>query len=175
MIGLASSARRYYLFPAALPAAFAYHCGLARSMQFLPHISIAERFAPDQLRLLYSALDGLYRVKIFCDVHITIDQADYRLRIDPLAGHAPVKSEVHLNALTCQGHFDSASIFSVAGAQTAIDYRLNLRASLPLPTALRLIPPALVHGSAHNIMHRRTAEIMDSFIEQSRRAYHTGR
>ena len=68
MIQLAGSAHRSYLFPADLPAAFAYHCELARSMRFLPHISIAERYAPDQFRLLYSAIDGLYRVKIFCDV-----------------------------------------------------------------------------------------------------------
>ena len=171
MIQLAGSAQRSYLFPAALPAAFAYHCDLARSMRFLPHISIAERFAPDQLRLLYSALDGLYRVKIFCDVLITIDQANYRLRIDPLPGHTPVKSEIRLNALTCQGHFDSESTFSAAGPQTSIDYRLNLRASLPMPIALRLLPAALAHGAAHNIMNLRTAEIIGSFIDQSRQAY----
>ncbi len=65
MIQLAGSAHRSYLFPADLPAAFAYHCDLARSMRFLPHISIAERYAPDQFRLLYSAIDGLYRVRIY--------------------------------------------------------------------------------------------------------------
>ena len=171
MIQLAGSAHRTYLFPADLPAAFAYHCGLARSMRFLPHISIVERYAPDQLRLLYSAIDGLYRVKIFCDVLITVDQPNYRLRIGPLTGHAPVKNEVRLNAMACQGHYDSESAFSATGQQTQIEYRLNLRANVPMPVTLRLIPTALISGAAHNILHLRTAEIMNSFIDQSLRAY----
>jgi hypothetical protein len=171
MIQLTGSAHRSYLFPADLPAAFAYHCDLARSMRFLPHIAIAERYAPDQLRLLYSAIDGLYRVKIFCDVVITIDQPNYHLRIGPLNGHAPIRNVVGLNAMTCQGHYESESTFSAAGPQTMIDYRLNLRAGLPMPATLRLIPPALAHGVAHNIMDRRTAEIIGSFIDQSRQAY----
>jgi hypothetical protein len=174
MIQLAGSAHRSYLFPADLPDAFAYHCDLARSMRFLPHISIAERYAPDQFRLLYSAIDGLYRVKIFCDVLITIDQPNYRLRIDPLTGHTPVKNEVGLNAMTCQGHYDSESAFSAAGHQTQIEYRLNLRANVPMPVTLRLIPATLVSGAAHNILHLRTAEIMNRFIDQSRRAYSRG-
>lgn len=171
MIQLAGSAHRTYLFPADLPAAFAYHCGLARSMRCLPHISIVERYATDQLRLLYSAIDGLYRVKIFCDVLITVDQPNYRLRIGPLAGHAPVKNEVGLNTMTCQGHYDSESAFSAAGHQTQIEYRLNLRANVPTPVPLRLIPTALIDRAAHNIQHLRTAEIMNSFIDQSRQAY----
>jgi hypothetical protein len=171
MIQLAGSANRSYLFPTALPAAFAYHCDLARSMRFLPHISIAECYAPDQLRLLYSAIDGLYRVKIFCDVLITVDQPNYRLQIGPLTGHVPVKSEVRLNALTCQGHYASESAFTAAGQQTKIESHLDLRANVPMPVTLRLIPPALIDGAAHNILHLRTAEIMNSFIDQSRRAY----
>jgi hypothetical protein len=171
MIQLAGSAQRSYLFPADLPAAFAYHCDLARSMRFLPHITVAKRYASDQFRLLYSAIHGLYRVKIFCDVLITADQPNYRLRIDPLTGHVPVKNEVGLNAMTCQGHYDSETAFSAAGQQTMIEYRLNLRASLPKPVTLRLIPHALMDGAAHNILHLRTAEIMSSFIDQSLRAY----
>jgi hypothetical protein len=175
MIQLAGSAHRSYLFPADLPAAFAYHCDLARSMRFLPHISIVERYAPDQLRLLYSATEsGLYRVKIFCDALITVDQPNYRLRIGPLNGHAPVKNEVGLNSMTCQGHFDSETAFSAAGQQTQIEYRLNLRANVPMPVTLRLIPTALISGTSHNILHLRTAEIMNSFIDQSRRAYSRG-
>ena len=171
MIQLAGSANRSYLFPADLPTAFAYHCDLARSMRFLPHISIEKRYAPDQFRLLYSAIEGLYRVKIFCDVLITIDQPNYRLQIGPLTGHAPVKNEVGLNAMTCQGHYDSESTFSAAGQQTRIESHLNLRANVPMPVTLRLIPAALIDGAAHNILHLRTAEIMNSFIDQSLRAY----
>ena len=171
MIQLTGSAQRSYLFPADLPAAFAYHCALARSMRFLPHISIAVRYTPDQLRLLYSAADGLVHVKIFCDVLIAIDQPNYRLRISPLGGHVPVKHEVGLNTITCQGRYDSESAFSAAGQQTTIDYRLNLRADVPLPITLRLIPTTLISGAAHNILRMRTAEIMSSFIDQSRQAY----
>lgn len=171
MIQLAGSAQRSYLFPADLPAVFAYHCDLARSMRFLPHISIAERYAPDQLRLLYRAIDGLVHVKIFCDVLITADRPNYRLRIGPLAGHAPVKPEVGLNTITCQGCYDSESTFSAAGQQTRIEAQLNLRADVPLPITLRLIPTTLISGAAHNILHLRTAEIMSHFIDQSLQAH----
>ena len=175
MIQLAGSAHRTYLFPADLPTAFAYHCDVARSMRFLPHISIVERYAPDQLRLLYSATEsGLYRVRIYCDVLITVERPNYRLRIGPLTGHAPVKNEVGLNAMTCQGHYDSQSAFSAAGHQTQIESHLNLRANVSMPVTLRLIPSALISGAAHNILHLRTAEIMSSFIDQSRRAYSRG-
>jgi hypothetical protein len=37
-----------------------------------------------------------------------------------------------------------------------------------------LIPTTLVSGAAHNILHLRTAEIMNRFIDQSRRAYSRG-
>jgi hypothetical protein len=127
-------------------------------MRFLPHISIVERYAPDQLRLLYNATEsGLYRVRIFCDVLITADQSNYRLRIGSLVGHAPVKNEVGLNAMTCQGHYDSESTFSAVGQQTQIESHLNLRANVPTPVTLRLIPTALISGAAHNILHLRTA------------------
>ena len=76
--------------------------------------------------------------------------------------------------MTCQGHYDSESAFSAAGQQTQIEYRLNLRANVPMPVTLRLIPSALISGAAHNILHLRTAEIMSSFIDQSRRAYSRG-
>ncbi len=62
--------------------------------------------------------------------------------------------------MTCQGHYDSESAFSAAGQQTQIEYRLNLRANVPMPVTLRLIPSALISGAAHNILHLRTAEIM---------------
>jgi hypothetical protein len=39
---------------------------------------------------------------------------------------------------------------------------------------LRLIPTTLISGAAHNILHSRTAEIMNSFIDQSLRAYSSG-
>ena len=76
--------------------------------------------------------------------------------------------------MTCQGHYDSESAFSAAGQQTQIEYRLNLRANVPMPVTLRLIPSALISGAAHNILHLRTAEIIGSFIDQSRRAYSRG-
>lgn len=172
VIQLAGSAQRTYLFPAVRARAFGYYCDLARTMQFLPHISIVEQYAPDQLRVLYTATEsGLYRVRIYCDVRITIDQAHHRLQLGPLAGHPPVKNDLRLNAMTCQGQYASETVFLDAGSRTQIDYRLNLQASMPRPLTLRLIPPGLLAGAAHAIMDVRIAEITGSFIDQSIRAY----
>jgi murein tripeptide amidase MpaA len=172
MIPMAGSAERSFLFPAELPAAFAFLGDVKRSFAFLPYISIAESYSQDQFRLHYRALEaGFYQVDIFCDVQVIRAENPCLLIIRSLPGKAPVKSAARWNNMICQGTYESQSNFYQVGANTRIDFSIQLAASLPVPAALRLVPPALVSSATHNILQQRIDEVSSGFIEQSIRAY----
>ena len=172
MIPMAGSAKRSFLFPAELPAAFAFLGDVTRSFAFLSYISIAESYSQDQYRLHYRALEaGFYQVDIFCDVQVIREENPCSLIIRSLPGKAPVKSAARWNAMTCQGTYQSQSHFHQVGENTRVDFSIQLAASLPVPVTLRLVPPALVSSATHNILQQRIDEVSSGFIEQSIRAY----
>ena len=172
MIQISGSTQRSFLFPASLSQAFAYYSDIPRSLTFLPHISLVRRFAPGQYRLLYSALEsGLYRVKIFCDVLTILDANEHFIRIQPCQENSPIKSEAGLYSMTGQGAFDSQIVFSAAGDQTSIEFSISIGARLPVPLTLRLVPMALLSGSAQRKLSLHTDEIVNRFIERSIRSF----
>jgi hypothetical protein len=172
MIQISGSTQRLFLFPASMQEAFAFYSDIPRSIDFLPHISVVRSFAPGQYRLLYSSLEsGLYRVKIYCDVCAILDEEKRFIRIQPSDGKPPVKSESGVYSMTSQGFYDSEVAFSEAGDQTRIEYSIRMGASLPVPLSLRLIPQALLNGSAQRKLSLHTDEIIDRFVERSIRLY----
>jgi hypothetical protein len=172
MIPMAGSAERSFLFPAELPAAFAFLGDVKRSVACLPYISIADSYSEDQFRLHYRALEaGFYWVDIFCDVQVIREESPCTLTIRTLAGRPPVKSAARWNAMTCQGTYESKSLFSQVGDNTRVDFSIRLAANLPVPVTLRLVPPALVSKSTHNILQLRIEEVSSGFIDRSIRAY----
>jgi hypothetical protein len=172
VIQISGSTKRVFLFPANLQKAFVFYSDIPRSIDYLPHISLVRSFAPDQYRLLYSSLEsGLYRVKIYCDVLTLLDNQKRFIRIQPLEVNPPVKSETGLNSMTSQGHYDSGITFSESGDQTRIEYSIRMDARLPVPLTLRLVPNALLNGSAQRKLSLHTDEIMDRFIEWSISAF----
>lgn len=172
MIPMAGSAERSFVFPAELPAAFAFLGDIKRSFAFLPYISIAVTYSEDQYRLHYHALEaGFYWVDIFCDVQVIREENPRTLRICTLPGRPPVKSAARWNAMTCQGTYESQSLFHPVGENTRVDFSIQLSASLPVPVTLRLVPPALVSKSTHNILQLRIEEVSSGFIDRSIRAY----
>lgn len=171
---MAASAVRSFLFPAELPAAFAFLGDVRRSFACLPYISVAASYSEDQYRLHYRALEaGFYWVDIFCDVQVIREEDPCSLRIRSLHGRPPVKTAARWNAMTCQGSYESQSLFYQDGENTRVDFSIQLAASLPVPVTLRLVPPALVSKSTHNILQLRIEEVSSGFIEQSIRAYST--
>ncbi len=172
MIKISGSTKRLFLFPASLQKTFAYYSDIPRSIDFLPHISLVRSFAPGQYRLLYSFLEsGLYRVKIYCDVLTILDKNKRFIRIQPSEENPPVKSGYGLYSMTSQGHYDSETTFSESGDQTRIEYRISMDARLPVPLTLRLVPNALLNGSAQKKLSLHTGEIIDRFIERSIREF----
>jgi len=169
MIKIAGFARRTFIFPADLPTAYAYYSDVSRVLTYLPHISLVRAYAYDQFRMLYSTIElGIYHVRIFCDLRTTLNNEAGRLiRISPLEGALPVKSEVSFNSLTAPGNYSSLSVFYENGTKTRVDYSMTLQASLPTPLGLRLMPDKVVNGIAKNITESRIHEIVNGFIERS--------
>ena len=173
MIKISATYHHNFTFPADLDACFAYYSRLSQTLSFLPHISIVKSYREDQFRVLYSTTElGIYRVNIYCDLQLNADSAEYRLVIQPLEnGTSPTKTSFGLYSLTGQGYYSSESILSRDGDQTAIDFRLQLHSSLPVPLALRLMPENVISKIANEITHWRMREIADGFMRRSIQAF----
>jgi hypothetical protein len=171
MIKLAGSTRRSFLFPAELPLACAYYGDVARLLNYLPHICLVRAYGPDRFRLLYSSTElGAYHVRIFADVQTTLDE-DWVLRVHPLNSIPPTDAKASLNSTSAQGYFASTSVFAQAGAETRIEYSLELRAELPTPLGLRVMPGSMVQGIARSIANMRIREISEGFVERTVAAF----
>jgi len=173
MIKLSASYHRIFIFPARLDTCFTYYSALNQTLSFLPHISIVKSYNSNQFRVLYNTTElGIYRVNIFCDVQMHLDPIGNRLIIRPFQnGPSPAKSSFGLYSLTGQGHYSSESIFSADGEQTAIDFKLHMHSSLPVPLALRPIPENVISKIANEITHWRMREIADGFMQRSIQAF----
>jgi hypothetical protein len=168
MIKVAGSYRRSFTFPAELPLAFTFYSDLGRILPYLPHIFLVQAYRYDQFRMLYSTVElGMYHIRIFCDLQATLDEKRRTLFIKPLNDHPPVKSSAGPKSVAVQGVFSSKSLFHAVRDETVIEYSLQLKANLPTPQGLRLMPSGMVNRLAHNITARRIREIADGFIERS--------
>jgi len=96
---------------------------------------------------------------------------EHRLIISPLEGIPPVRTTNSLYSIDCQGFYSSESIFSAAGVQTRVDYRINIQARFPVPIAIRIMPEHLLTNMAQNIMQWRIDEIVEGFIDRSTRTF----
>jgi hypothetical protein len=168
MIAVAGAAHRSFVFPAELPTAFAYYSDLERVLTYLPHICVVQAYRYNQFRMLYSTTElGVYHIRIFCDLQARLDEKERTLSIIPLNGVPRAKTTAGAKSATTHGLFSSTSVFQAAGAETTIEYSLQLRADLPNPGGVRLMPRSAVNRIAHGITQRRIDEIAAGFIERS--------
>ena len=167
MIRVAGSVHRSFVFPAELPLAYAYYADIGRVLSYLPHICLARTYGPDQLRLLSHSTElGLYRIRIFADVQTLLEDGCV-LHARPLDAQPPVLSDAGARSATAQGYFTSRSTFHDSGSQTRIEYKLQLRADLPTPLGLRVMPELVVGSIARSITNMRIREIVEGFINRS--------
>ena len=167
MIRVAGSVHRSFVFPAEQALAYAYYADIGRVLSYLPHICLVRAYGPDQLRLLYHSTElGLYHVRIFADVQTLLEDGCV-LHVRPLDRHPPMQSEAGAHSATAQGHFASQSTFHDMGSQTRIEYKLQLRADLPTPLGLRVMPGLIVGSIARSITNMRIREIVEGFIARS--------
>jgi hypothetical protein len=172
VIKLNGCAQRQFVFPDTLTAATRYYRNFDTIFNFLPHISIVQKYNANCYRALYHTIElGVYRVKIYCDLQVRFDEASQMLHVTPFAGPTPVKQSVSVQALVAQGQFASQSAFVARGDETRIDYRLQIAAALPKPFGLTLVPDVVMSQIAHSIADWRIQEIAGSFIDRSIAAY----
>ena len=66
---ISGSTRRLFTFSASPADTFAFYRDIGRSLGFLPHITVVQKFTLDQYRLVYRAKESaMLQVSIFCDV-----------------------------------------------------------------------------------------------------------
>lgn len=172
MITLNGSTQRQFVFPDTLAAATRYYRNFDAIFDFLPHISLVQKYSANCYRALYHTIElGVYRVKIFCDLQVHFDEATQTLNVTPFVGATPVKQFVSVQALVAQGQFTSQSVFVARGDETRIDYRLRLAAALPKPFGLSLVPDQVMNQITHSIADWRIHEIAGGFIDRSIAAY----
>lgn len=172
MITINGSVQRSFVFPADIPTAFDYYKDMSRTLNFLSHISILDRYDEERYRVLYKTTElSIYRVRIICDIQVESDPYNGLLLIHPICESYPVKTQSGLYSLSGQGLYSSESNFTSEGDQTRIDYKLELHASLPVPLGLRFMPGAVINSIARNITQWRINEIAEGFIERSVRAF----
>jgi hypothetical protein len=172
MIEIRGSAQRIFHFPAARPLAYEFYSDFNRIVPFLPHISLINSYGPHNHRLRYHATElGAYRVYIYADVQTTLDPDCQALVVTPLEEIERVKDEAGFTSVTTQGFYTSQSIFSDNATGTDVDYSLQLRAHIPTPFGLRLVPGGIMTHIANSITDGRIQEIIDAFIKRSIAAY----
>jgi hypothetical protein len=82
-----------------------------------------------------------------------------------------MKGEVGLYSLVSQGEYTSSSKFVSQGDQTLIEYQFGLKAELPIPLGLRLVPKSVLDGIASSLTKWRIDEIAEGFINRSLEAF----
>ena len=168
MIKIAGTTRQTFSFPADIATASNFYRDFSRILHYLPHIYVVKAYSPDQFRVMYHTMElGMYRVRIYCDLHVKYDEASETLHVAPLLNKPPIKSEATVHSLTAQGHFTSQSIFRARSDHSMIDYQLSLEARLPKPFGLTLMPDKAIEQIARNITDWRIHEIARGFVKRS--------
>jgi hypothetical protein len=173
MIAVVGAVERSFVFPAERRAAFAFYCDFPRIVGLLPLVSLTQDHGSGKFRLLYHTTElGVYGVRIYCDVRTVPDRSAWVLSVEPLEGIPPVKARSGLQFTHAQGTYSSVSIFHADGPRTRIDYALRIRAELPTPLALRMLPGQVLNDVASSIAHYRIDTIANAFIARSIETYH---
>ncbi len=168
MIHVAVSVQRSFTCPADCPTTSAFFRDFARVLDYLPHLRLVKTFGPDQHRVLFTATEaGVYRLAFYCDIKVEYDPQEQALHVVPLAGPPPVPPRAGIGSLTGQGYYSSATFFRPAGAATEVDYRVEIRATVPKRLEWRLVPDSAVERIANERTRQRLSDITDQFIARS--------
>jgi hypothetical protein len=172
-IGLApirvdGSVKRSFLFPAELLDTFDYYQNYINIFHYLPHIDIDKVINQNEFRLKYETIElGMYRIKIFCRIQAELLQNEFSIRMKSIEPAEKPPDSRGIYSATTSGEFTSVSQFESHQNQTIVHYQLNLRANLPAPYGLALIPEAARNRLSAGITRYRIDEIAAAFIRRS--------
>lgn len=168
MIKISGSASQSFTFPADRITAYEYYSDLGRLLDYLPHIYLVHQNGHNRLRAMYNTLElGSYRIKILCDLYPVLDEGKRILRVNSTISPPEIEPKAGLTSAATRGSFTIESHFDDQEEQTRIDYRLWLRANLPTPLGLRVVPGRVMKQIADRITMWRIREIVDGFVQDS--------
>ncbi len=168
MIKVSGRTRRDFIFPTDVKNALAFYSDLNRVVSCLSHISMVERFADNEVRVLYNTRElGTYEIYIYSDLQTAVDTKENILYVNDAHTHPPVTPSKSLNSCSNHGLFRSTSRFMPFGGHTRVLYEVELQADLPTPSGLRFVPNRILDKIAGNIVNGRIDEIISGFITQS--------
>jgi hypothetical protein len=169
MINIDSTIQFSFMFPADMATTFTYYSDMARLVQHLKHIELADCEPENEreYRLYYNTVElGSYHIHVYCDVRM--DFVDNNIiQITPVENYPPIKTKVTLNSTTARGYYTSEARFFAVGDQTRVEYSLSLNAHPPRPKGMRFMPSKMVDKIAQDITNHRVKEIADNFIDSS--------
>lgn len=168
MIEVVGTTQLSFMFPADRITAYAYYLDMGRVVRSLPHIQFISAGLENSYRLAYDTIElGAYHIRIICDVQAETDDTAQVLRFLPVEHDPQITDKASFNSATARGYYYSASHFFDEGEQTRIEYQLDLKAALPTPLALRVVPGKVLNKISYNITNWRIKEIAGGFIEDS--------
>lgn len=172
MIHVSGSVSRSFIFPAQREVASAYYRDFNQVVKHLSLISMNKVLGADRFRVMYNSTElGVYKIKIYCDVQTLFDPVENVLVVQTFDDHPKIPAKSGWNSSEAHGAFASQSVFYEEGEQTRIEYRLHLRAAVPPPLGLRLVPEGVLNQIADNITAWRMDAIIDRFVEDTIRDY----
>jgi len=175
MIQVAGSVSRSFLFPAPREAAVAYYCDFNQVVKHLSLISLVNELGNDRFRVMYHSTElGVYRIKIYCDVQTLFNEKENVLVVQTIDDHPKMPVKSGWNSSETHGAFASQSVFYEEGEQTRIEYKLHLRAAVPPPLGLRMVPAGVLNQIADNITAWRMDAIIDRFVEDTIKDFRRG-
>ena len=173
MIQVAGSVSRSFLFPASREIAANYYQDFKRVVKHLSLISMVKQIEADKFRVMYNSTElGIYNIKIYCDVQTIFDENESVLIVQTIDDHPKMPAKSGWNSSEAHGAFASQSVFYKEGDQTRIEYKLHLRAVVPPPLALRVVPTGVLDQIAGNITAWRMDTIVDQFVRSTIKDYH---
>ena len=168
MIRLAGTAKRSFQFPGDIHTAMQFYVDMGGLFKYLPHITLVKTYAKTKFRVLYSSRElSIYRIQLYCDLHVTLDEETAIIEVGMLDGEKPIKPKAGMHSSRGMAKFNSVSQFKSEGERTRIYYHLNLEGELPKPRAFNLVPDSITNHIAESIANRRIFEIADGFITGS--------
>lgn len=175
MIKISGHINRSFVFPASLDSAFDHYRDIGQLITYLPYISIVDLGEEgSQLRTLYSTKElGTYDINILCDLDFEVDQGNYTLRVSAVDRLPAIQPQASIRSTKSRGYFSCLSTFSPGPTyeETVIDYQIAIKAKLPTPKGLRLMPGRVISGIVSGITNGRMKEIADGFVQNSIAAF----
>ena len=168
MIKVGGSTRRDFIFPTKVEHALAFYNDLDRIVSCLSHITMVEKFAPNEVRVMYNTKElGTYQIYIYSDLQTAVDYEENILYVSAASNQEPVVKTSSFNSCGSHGVFRSTSRFMPFGGHTRVIYEVELQADLPTPSGLRFVPNRILDKIANGITDGRVDEIINGFIAQS--------